>query len=171
MAAERWNTSSSCIGRGTRISGKVDFGEIARINGEAEGEITGDHIEIASSAVVTARITANRLKVSGHVSGEIVARERIDVFPSARLQCRITTPTLVIAEGAQFDGDCNMPRTANSSSLSKSHEAIETGEAKEMELSFFVTQAQKAQLRERGYSDDDIALMIPTVAHRILGLK
>jgi hypothetical protein len=34
-----------------------------------------------------------------------------------------------------------------------------------------ITQAQKAQLRELGYSDDDIALMMPAVAHRILGLQ
>ena len=50
---------SSCISKGAWISGKVDFGTMARIEGEAEGEITGDEIEIAPSAVVTARITAN----------------------------------------------------------------------------------------------------------------
>jgi hypothetical protein len=38
-------------------------------------------------------------------------------------------------------------------------------------VSAFITSAQKAELREQGYSDDDIALMIPAVAHRILGLK
>ena len=76
----------------------------------------------------------------------------------------------MITEGAQFDGDCKMPRTASSSSQSESYEAKERGESKEMELSFFVTQAQKAELRERGYSDDDIAQMKPADAHNILGL-
>jgi cytoskeletal protein CcmA (bactofilin family) len=138
---------------------------MARIEGEAEGEITGDNIEIASSAVVTARITTNRLKVSGQVGGEIVARERIEVLPSARLRCKITTPTLVMAEGAEFDGDCEMPRD------NPNPRSDRASDAKETELSFFITQAQNAELRERGYSDNDIALMIPTVAHRILGLK
>jgi len=113
--------------------------------------------------VVTARITANRLKVGGQVNGEIVARERIEVLPTARLRCTITTPTLVVTEGAQIDGDCKMPRTPSSSPQSESNET--TG------VSFFITQAQRAELRERGYSDDDIAQMKPADAHRILGLQ
>jgi hypothetical protein len=39
------------------------------------------------------------------------------------------------------------------------------------QVSFFITQAQKAQLREKGYSDDQIAQMKPAEAHRILGLE
>jgi hypothetical protein len=50
-----------------------------QIEGEAEGEITGEEIEIAPIAVLATRITANRLKVGGQVNGEIVARERIEV--------------------------------------------------------------------------------------------
>jgi cytoskeletal protein CcmA (bactofilin family) len=165
MAMDPGRTISSCISKGTRISGKVDFGELARIEGEAEGEITGDEIEIAPSAVVMAHITANRLKVGGQVNGEIVARERIEVLPTARLRCTITTPTLVVAEGAQFDGDCKM-----SGGLTNSPQT-ESDEAKETALSFFITHAQRTELRKRGYSDDDIALMIPAVAHRILGLQ
>jgi cytoskeletal protein CcmA (bactofilin family) len=165
MATEPARTSSSCISKGTRISGRLDFGEMATIEGEAEGEITGDNIEIAPSAVVVARITANRLKVSGRVDGEIVARERIELLPTARLRCTITTPKLVVIEGAQFDGDCKMPRGPTSSPESESHEAKET------DVSFFITQAQRAELRELGYSDDNIAQMKPADARRILGLQ
>jgi cytoskeletal protein CcmA (bactofilin family) len=158
-------TAQSCISKGTRIFGKVEFRELAKIEGEAEGEITGEEIEIAPTAVVTARITANRLKVGGQVNGEIVARERIELLPTARLRCTITTPTLVVTEGAQFDGDCKMPRAPTSSPQSESNETKET------RVSFFITQAQRAELRERGYSDDDIAQMKPADAHRILGVQ
>jgi hypothetical protein len=41
----------------------------------------------------------------------------------------------------------------------------------EVQVSFFITRAQKAQLRERGYSEDQIAQMKPAEAHRILGLE
>ena len=60
-------TGPSYISKGTRIFGKVEFQERAKIEGEAEGEITGEEIEIAPTAVVTARITANRLKVGAQV--------------------------------------------------------------------------------------------------------
>ena len=166
VAIGRGRRGSFYIGRGTRISGKVELRELAEIEGELEGEISGDEIEIGPYAVVMAHITANRLKVGGQVEGEIVARERIEVLPTARLRCMITTPTLVIAEGAKFDGDCKMPpRGPTSSSESESHEAKDTG------VPVSITQAQRAELRQRGYSDNDIALMIPTVATRILGPK
>ena len=110
MAANPNGTFESCIGKGTKISGKLNFREPARIEGEAEGEITGDEIVIASGAVVTARIAALRLTIAGQVSGEIIARERVELLPTARLRCTINTPSLVLNEGAQFDGDCKMPR-------------------------------------------------------------
>jgi cytoskeletal protein CcmA (bactofilin family) len=109
MAIDGEKASLSCISKGTRISGKLYFKEVAEIEGEAEGEITGEEIEITQSAVVTARITANRLRIAGQVNGEIVAKQRLEVLPTARLRCTITTPTLVITEGAQVDGDCRMP--------------------------------------------------------------
>jgi len=100
----------SCIGKGTRISGKLNFRDPARIEGEAEGEIVAEELMIAPTAVVTAKIAAVRVTVAGHVSGEIVARERLELLPTARLRCSITTPNLVLNEGAQFEGDCKMPR-------------------------------------------------------------
>ena len=165
MAMNPDRTSSSCISRITRISGKLELQGLAEIDGEAEGEITGDDIEIAPSAVVTARITANRLKIGGQVSGEIVARERLEVLPTARLQCTITTPMLVVTEGGQFNGDCKMPRGRTSSPHSVPPTTKDTG------VSFFITQAQRAALRECGYSDDDISLMKRADAHRLLGLQ
>ena len=44
------------------------------------------------------------------------------------------------------------------------HEGPETG------MSFFITKAQKAELRRRGYSEEQIHEMKPEDAHRALGL-
>jgi hypothetical protein len=38
------------------------------------------------------------------------------------------------------------------------------------QVSFSITKSQKAQLRERGHSDEKIAKMKPAEAHKILGL-
>jgi len=100
----------SCIGKGTRVTGKIDFGARARIEGEVEGELTGSEILIAQGATVKARVTVDRMVVAGNLSGEVKARERIELTATARVRCNIDTPKLVLQEGAQFDGECKMPR-------------------------------------------------------------
>jgi hypothetical protein len=59
------------------------FHKSSRNWGQAEGEITGEEIVIAQSALVTARIRAKRLRVAGQVTGEIVAHECIELLPTA----------------------------------------------------------------------------------------
>jgi cytoskeletal protein CcmA (bactofilin family) len=44
------------------------------------------------------------------VTGELVASERIELLPTARAKCNLSTPKLVLNEGAQFDGECKMPQ-------------------------------------------------------------
>jgi cytoskeletal protein CcmA (bactofilin family) len=110
MASNGESSYESRIGKGTKISGKLFFKAPARIDGEADGEISGDEIVIAPGAVVTARISATRISIAGTVSGEIVARERVELLATARVRCAISTPSLVLNEGAKFDGDCKMPR-------------------------------------------------------------
>jgi cytoskeletal protein CcmA (bactofilin family) len=100
----------SRIGKGTKISGNLQFHGTVRIEGEADGEIVGDEVIIAEGAMVSAKITATRLTIAGTVSGEVVVRQRLELMSSARLHCTINTPSLILNEGAQFDGDCRMPR-------------------------------------------------------------
>jgi cytoskeletal protein CcmA (bactofilin family) len=46
--------------------------------------------------------------VSGKVNGEITASQRIEIHPTAKVTGNITAPTLVIQEGAFFEGSCSM---------------------------------------------------------------
>jgi cytoskeletal protein CcmA (bactofilin family) len=110
MAAPE-DVTDSKLGKGTRISGKLNFRGPVKIEGEAEGEITGEEVVITNSAVVSARISATRVTIAGVFSGEVTARERVELLATARAQCTIRTPSLVMNEGATFDGDCRMPRS------------------------------------------------------------
>ena len=99
----------SRIGKGTKASGKLNFRGPVKIEGEAEGEITGEEVVITTGAVVSARISASKVTIAGSFTGEVTARERVELMPTARVQCTISTPSFVLNEGAQFDGDCKMP--------------------------------------------------------------
>jgi len=100
----------SRIGAGTKVTGKLNFRGRTRIEGEAEGEIRGDEIVIEQSAVVSAKVWATTMRIAGRVTGELVASERIELLATARAKCTISTPRMVLLEGAQFEGDCKMPQ-------------------------------------------------------------
>jgi cytoskeletal protein CcmA (bactofilin family) len=97
------------LDRGSKISGKISFEGPARIDGEVDGEINAkDSLTIGETAVVTAQIRAASVSVAGKVSGDIVATQRIEIRPSAKVSGNITAPVLSVQEGALFEGHCSM---------------------------------------------------------------
>ncbi len=103
------NSSSAYLDAGSKISGKRSFETPARIDGQVDGEINAkDSLTIGESAVVAAQIKADSVIVAGKVSGDIIAVHRIEIRPSAKVLGNITAPTLVINEGALFEGHCAM---------------------------------------------------------------
>ena len=103
------SSSGAYLDAGSRISGKLNFETAARIDGQVDGEINSkDSLTIGESAVVAAQIKADSVIVAGKVSGDIIAVHRIEIRPSAKVLGNITAPTLVINEGALFEGHCAM---------------------------------------------------------------
>jgi cytoskeletal protein CcmA (bactofilin family) len=103
------SSSGAYLDAGSKISGKLSFETPARIDGQVDGEINAkDSLTIGESAVVAAQIKADSVIVAGKVSGDIIAVHRIEIRPSAKVLGNITAPTLVINEGALFEGHCAM---------------------------------------------------------------
>ena|ERR1700688_3040632 len=97
------------LDKGCRVSGKLSFDGPARIDGQVDGEIHAkESIVIGESAVVTAQIKAASVVVAGKISGDIVAAQRIEIRPSAKVLGNVTAPVLIIHEGALFEGHCSM---------------------------------------------------------------
>jgi len=101
--------SRAYLDRGARVSGKLFFETAARIDGQVDGEISAkDSLTIGETATVTAQINAASVIVSGKVSGDITATQRIEIRPSAKVLGNLSSPILIIHEGAQFEGHCAM---------------------------------------------------------------
>lgn len=101
--------SSAYLGKGSRITGKLAFEGPVRIEGHVEGEITAqDTLTIGEAAVVVAQISGNAVVIQGRVTGDVVARKRLEIRAPGRLIGNIVTPSLVIHEGVVFEGQCTM---------------------------------------------------------------
>jgi cytoskeletal protein CcmA (bactofilin family) len=100
--------SQAYLDRSSKVEGKLNFEGSARIDGQIEGEILAKDLIIGESALVTAQITVASVIVAGTIKGEIIASQRIEIRASARVSGKITSPILVVHEGAAFEGHCAM---------------------------------------------------------------
>jgi cytoskeletal protein CcmA (bactofilin family) len=101
------------LGKGSRIEGKLSFDGSVRIDGQVEGEIQAQEaVIIGESAVVNAQVSAGTLILTGRLTGDVVARKRVELRAPGRLTGNINTPCLVIHEGVVFEGRCSMTAAA-----------------------------------------------------------
>jgi cytoskeletal protein CcmA (bactofilin family) len=94
------------IGPGVRIEGKLTSAEDLVIDGQVEGsiEVNDHHLSIGPAGAVKADLTALRITVSGSVTGNVKARERVDLHASASVTGDISAPRFVMADGAAVAG-------------------------------------------------------------------
>jgi cytoskeletal protein CcmA (bactofilin family) len=101
--------TSAFLGKGTRITGKLAFEGTVRIEGQVEGEIAAqDTLTIGESAMVKAKVTGASIIVHGQVTGDITARTRLELRAPCKVVGNLNTPSVVIQEGAVFEGQCAM---------------------------------------------------------------
>jgi cytoskeletal protein CcmA (bactofilin family) len=98
--------TAAWIGKALRIEGRIVSQEHLTIDGQVEGTIeVGDHsLMIGPGADVKADLIAKTITVSGAVTGNLTATERVVLQPSASVDGDITTPRLSMAEGAVVKG-------------------------------------------------------------------
>jgi cytoskeletal protein CcmA (bactofilin family) len=83
------------------------------IEGTFEGQISvpEQHLMIAASARVKARIIARAVTIAGRLDGNVTATQRVRIEPTADVQGHIQTPTVELADGARFNGSVDPNRT------------------------------------------------------------
>lgn len=99
----------STIGPSTNFDGiyKSDAG--IRVHGTAKGELESTKgVFIEENAKVSAKVTAAHIVVAGEVNGELCCSGRVEIKPSGRVTGTINAGTLVMQEGAFFDGNLKM---------------------------------------------------------------
>ncbi len=100
---------NTLIGVGTEIKGNVKATGGIRVDGRLEGELVheGDLI-IGEEGVIEAAIKTRNATVAGEIRGNIEATGRVEIISTGKIFGDITVTTLVINEGAVFDGHCQM---------------------------------------------------------------
>jgi cytoskeletal protein CcmA (bactofilin family) len=109
----RQRTSGSMIDGSAEMSGELSFVDALRVNGHVEGYIHSERgtLIVDSNGRVDANIDVAIAVIGGTVNGEVLARERVELGPTARVSGSIHTRSLTIENGATFDGACGIIRS------------------------------------------------------------
>ncbi|MGH7384723.1 MAG: bactofilin family protein [Candidatus Rokuibacteriota bacterium] len=107
----RRSALTAFIDEGSEMEGRYTFRGTVMLNGKFKGEISSDDtLVIGERAVIIADIRAGRLLVSGDVTGNLRALERIELKRTARVHGDVEAPVVVLEEGALFEGHCRMAK-------------------------------------------------------------
>jgi cytoskeletal protein CcmA (bactofilin family) len=97
------------LDEGTEFRGELRFRDTFRVDGKVKGKIVSERTLIVGEAgVVEADIECGFVSIRGTVRGQVLGREKIEVLAGARVIGTLTSPRLIIEEGAFFQGDCEM---------------------------------------------------------------
>jgi cytoskeletal protein CcmA (bactofilin family) len=109
---ERTDHISTLLGIGTTIEGTLAFKDTIRLDGAVDGKIFSEKgtVIIGERAVVAAEIRVGTAIVKGTVNGHILASDRIEVYPPAKVTGDIQAPVVSIETGVFFNGKCSMAK-------------------------------------------------------------
>lgn len=97
------------IGKDAKIKGELSFENSAKILGGFEGKIFAKgEVIIGESALCRATVEAGTVIVDGPIEGDIIARDRIQLTPKAKVKGDIVAASLSVGEGASFVGHCRV---------------------------------------------------------------
>jgi cytoskeletal protein CcmA (bactofilin family) len=102
------------IGQSILVKGELSGSEDLTIDGHVEGKISlRDHnLTIGQHGRIQAELVARTVTILGTVQGNVVATEKVDIQHGGRLEGDITSPRVVIADGAHFRGKVDMDKGA-----------------------------------------------------------
>lgn len=97
------------LGEGTEFKGVLSFQGTVRVDGHVEGEVVGDDLLIVGEpGFLKAEVEVGTVVNSGRIVGNIRAKKRVELLAASVVSGNITTPSLIISEGAVFNGTCLM---------------------------------------------------------------
>jgi excisionase family DNA binding protein len=80
-----------------------------QINGQFEGTLdTKGNLAIGQTAQVKATIQGEAIKIGGTVTGSIFATGRVELLSSARVTGKVTSPRVIMHDGAVLQGTLEM---------------------------------------------------------------
>ncbi len=113
MGTGKTTGTTSLLSKKVKIEGDIQGDEDLRVEGHFKGtiKVVGD-LYVGQSGVVLADIEADNIVVQGQVTGNVLARNQLEIQSSGQLLGDCTAKSIDIREGAIFEGRSSMLKSA-----------------------------------------------------------
>jgi cytoskeletal protein CcmA (bactofilin family) len=103
-------TLSGFVGSTASVAGEATFKGMLRVDGHLSGRISSAEgtLIVGANGRVDADIEVAIATIHGTVKGDIIASQRIELGRASRVDGNLQTPSLMIEQGAIFEGNCRM---------------------------------------------------------------
>jgi len=119
----------ACLGPTIVVKGEIISDEDLQIDGKVEGNILlrGHRLTVGRGAQLNSEINAREVIVYGTASGNLRARDRVEIKKDGQVIGDITTARISIEDGAYFKGHIEIERTQSSTQSVKEAEDVPVG--------------------------------------------
>ncbi len=115
-ATDAQDDSVSVFDRYSSFDGTFNLTRDLRVEGQVKGTITCQGtMFVAQGSSVNAVVDAENITVAGDLDGEIVCRGKLQILSTGKVHGKLTTASLVINEGAVYEGELVMETGSGSS--------------------------------------------------------
>jgi cytoskeletal protein CcmA (bactofilin family) len=106
------NSPTACLGATLTIEGEITSEEDLQIDGKVRGPILlqGRRLTIGRTAELNSEVTAGEVIVYGKLTGNLCARDRVEIKKDGSVIGNITTTRVSIEDGADFKGRMEIDR-------------------------------------------------------------
>ncbi len=101
--------ANTVIGSSIVIDGEISGDEPLTIQGTVKGKIAmAQNVIIDTGATVEADVEGQTVTVSGKLTGNVNAHEKLELRPESKMVGNAKAPRIVVADGASFKGNVDM---------------------------------------------------------------
>lgn len=121
--------AATTLGEDTEFSGTLKFGNSLTIQGRFKGDLTSPgHLIVGAPGQVRAEIKVGSLTVEGKITGNIKAKDLVDLRSTAEVFGDINASKIKIEEGVVFVGKAEIkPKDSKSEPLPKDEDKAAQG--------------------------------------------
>ncbi len=118
--AARKGRKTTLIAAGATLVGEISGDTDVMIEGTVEGKVhPGQDVTVGEHGVVRGEISAQNVRVAGRVQGNVRGKESVEILATGSLEGDVSSPGMIIGDGAFFKGRVEMTGSAGQQPPSK----------------------------------------------------